>query len=201
MNTAPAIVLLAAGEGARFGSPKQLASVDGEPMLRRSALQALACGRPVIVVLGAQADRVAPALADLPVQIVVHAGWRDGMGSSLAAGVRAVQREHADASGVLLVLADQPRLGDMLLRHLLAEHERLPTHIIGTMQAGRVGPPIVFPRGDFDALAVLDGPHGPRELLQSAAARVVAVDAAAHLADLSDIDTPGDLARLGDRLR
>lgn len=201
MNTAPAIVLLAAGEGARFGSAKQLASVDGEPMLRRSARQALACGRPVIVVLGAQADRVTPVLADLPVQVVVHAGWRDGMGSSLAAGVRAVQDAHPDASGVLILLADQPRLGDALLRHLLDEHERLPTHIVGTAQAGRVGPPVMFPRGDFGALAALDGPHGPRELLQSAAARVVAVDPFAYRADLSDIDTPEDLARLVDRLR
>jgi CTP:molybdopterin cytidylyltransferase MocA len=170
-------------------------------MLRRSALQALACGRPVVVVLGAQADRVAPVLAGLPVRIVVHAGWRDGMGSSLAAGVRAVRDDHPDASGVLLVLADQPLLGDVLLRHLLDEHERLPAHIVGTAQAGRVGPPIVFPRGDFEALAALDGPHGPRELLRSAMARVVAVDPFAHRADLSDIDTPEDLARLDDRLR
>lgn len=202
MNASPpVIVLLAAGEASRFGSLKQLATIDDEPMVRRAARQALACGCPVIVMLGAQADRVAPALANLPVHIVVHRGWRHGMGSSLAAGVRAAREDHPDASGVLLALADQPRLGDMLLRHLLDEHERLPTHIIGTAQAGHVGPPIVFPCGDFDALAALEGPHGPRELLHSAVARVVTIDPSMHQADLSDVDTREDLARLVERLR
>ena len=193
--SSPVIVLLAAGEASRFGSLKQLAMIDGEPMVRRAARQALACGVPVLAVLGAGAERVAPALADLPLQTFVHQGWRDGLGSSLAAGVRAVQQAHPQASGVLVMLADQPRLGPALLGHLLALHAQSPTWIIATAQAGRAGPPAVFPRADFAELTGLSGPHGAREYLQREAARVVTVEPEVHAADLIDVDTPEDLAR------
>lgn len=191
----PVIVLLAAGEASRFGSLKQLALIDGEPMVRRAALQALTCGVPVLVVLGAGAERVVPVLADLPLQTVVHDGWRDGLGSSLAAGVRAVQSTHAQASGVLVMLADQPRLGNALLAHVLALHAQSPTQIIATAQAGRAGPPALFPQVDFTALAATRGPHGARDWLHREAIRVLLVEPASYGADLSDIDTPDDLSR------
>ena len=193
--SSPVIVLLAAGEASRFGSLKQLATIDGEPMVRRAAHQALACGVPVLAVLGAGAERVAAVLADLPLQTVVHAGWRDGLGSSLAAGMRAVKSNYPHASGALVMLADQPRLGTALLGHLLTLHAQAPTQIIATAQAGRAGPPAVFPCADFAALAGLSGQHGAREYLQREAARVVTVEPAAHAADLVDVDTPEDLAR------
>ena len=193
--SSPLIVLLAAGEASRFGSLKQLAMVDGEPMVRRAAHQALACAVPVLAVLGAGAEQVAPVLADLPLQTVVHDGWRDGLGSSLAAGVRAAQRAHPHASGALVMLADQPRLGTALLLHLLALHAQAPMRILATAQAGRAGPPAVFPCADFAERAGLSGPHGAREYLQREAARVVTVEPAPHAADLIDVDTPEDLAR------
>lgn len=197
MNAAPpVIVLLAAGEASRFGSLKQLAMIDGEPMVRRAAQQALACGVPVIVVLGAGAAQIAPVLADLPLQVVVHEGWRDGMGGSLAAGVRAVQETHPRASGLLVMLADQPRLGTPLLEHLLDRHAQSPTRIIATAQARRAGPPALFPHADFAALAAASGPHGARDWLQHEATRVLLVEPGSCGADLSDIDTPDDLRRV-----
>ena len=47
------IVLLAAGAGERYGGIKQLAQLDGEPMLRRVTRNLLSVGGPVIVVTGA----------------------------------------------------------------------------------------------------------------------------------------------------
>lgn len=198
MNTAdgtPVILLLAAGEGARFGGIKQLAPVDGEPMVRRSARQALACGVPVRVLLGAHADAVAPVLADLPLEVQVHPDWSRGMGDSLAAGVRAVQARHPHTGGVLVTLADQPRIGPRLLPALLQAHARTPDRIIATVVEGRAGPPALFPRDDFAALAALTGANGARVLLQREAARVTLLDPRDHDADLLDIDTPADLVR------
>ena len=198
MNTAdgtPVILLLAAGEGARFGGIKQLAPLDGEPMVRRSARQALACGVPVRVLLGAHADAVAPVLADLPLELQVHPDWSRGMGDSLATGVRAVPARHPHTSGVLVALADQPRIGPRLLPALLQAHARTPDRIIATVVEGRAGPPALFPRDDFAALAALTGAHGARVLLQREAARVTLLDPHDHDADLLDIDTPADLAR------
>ncbi len=198
MNAAdgtPVILLLAAGEGARFGGIKQLAPVDGEPMIRRSAHQALACGVPVRVLLGAHADAVAPVLADLPLEVQVHQDWARGMGDTLAAGVRDLQARHPHASGVLVVLADQPRIGPRLLPALLQAHARSPDRIIATVVDGRAGPPALFPRDDFAALAALTGAQGARALLQREVARVTLLDPRDQDADLLDIDTPADLAR------
>jgi CTP:molybdopterin cytidylyltransferase MocA len=193
--SSPVIVLLAAGEASRFGSLKQLAMIDGEPMVRRVARQALACGVPVLAVLGAGAEQVAPVLADLPLQTVVHDGWRDGLGSSLAAGVRAVQRVHPHASGALVMLADQPRLSTALLMHLLALHAQSPTRIIATAQPGGAGAPALFPHSELDALAAARGTHGAREWLRRDPSRVRLVEPARWSADLRDIDTPDDLCR------
>lgn len=193
--SSPVIVLLAAGEASRFGSLKQLAMIEGEPMVRGASRQALACGVPVLAVLGAGAERVASALADLPLQTVVHEGWRDGLGSSLAAGVRAAQQAHPQSSGVLVMLADQPRLGTALLAHLLALHAQSPTQIIATAQPGGAGPPALFPRSELDALAETRGQHGAREWLRRDPARVRLVDPTHCSADLRDIDTPDDLHR------
>jgi CTP:molybdopterin cytidylyltransferase MocA len=193
--SSPVIVLLAAGEASRFGSLKQLAMIDGEPMVRRAACQALACGVPVLAVLGAGAERVAPALADLPLQTLVHEGWRDGLASSLAAGVRAAQQAHPQSSGVLVMLADQPRLGTALLTHLLALHAQSPAQIIATAQPGGAGPPALFPHSELDALTTARGQHGAREWLRGDPTRVRLVDPTHCSADLRDIDTPDDLRR------
>ena len=193
--SSPVIVLLAAGEASRFGSLKQLAMVDGEPMVRRAAHQALACAVPVLAVLGAGAEQVAPVLADLPLQTVVHDGWRDGLGSSLAAGMRAVKSNYPHTSGALVMLADQPRLGTALLGHLLVLHAQSPTQIIATAQPGGAGPPALFPRSELDALAEAHGQHGAREWLRRDPSRIKLVEPARWSADLRDIDTPDDLHR------
>lgn len=104
------IVLLAAGAGERYGGIKQLALIHGEPMLRRVARTLLETGEPLVVVTGAHAAEVEAALDGLAVAIERHAGWAEGIGSSLAAGIRRVAAGFADASGALLCLADQPLL-------------------------------------------------------------------------------------------
>lgn len=188
----PVIVLLAAGESRRFDGIKQLVEIDGEPMLRRAAQAALCCGVPVIAVLGAQADRVGAALSGLPLHVVLHADWTLGMGSSLAAGMRVVEQRHAEASAVLVALADQPRVDGDALQRLLARHAEAPDRILATAYAGKAGPPAVFPRDCFAALAACKGDQGARNVLAAQQARVQLQ----YDIDARDVDTPGDLVTL-----
>ena len=98
-------ILLAAGEGRRFGGPKQLARVDGRPLIEH-ALEALHDLDRRIVVLGARADEVR-AGADLRgSEIVVCDDWAEGMGASLRRGLAAA----GDTDEVVIMLADQPFL-------------------------------------------------------------------------------------------
>src|SRR6476661_1319019 len=80
-------LLLAAGAGRRMGGPKALVELDGVPLVRRAldVLRAGACA-PLVVVIGASADAVRTVLP--PDAIAVEAaGWAEGMGASLRAGL------------------------------------------------------------------------------------------------------------------
>ena len=195
MTTAgPVIVLLAAGEGRRFGGAKQLALLEGEPMVRHAARHALACGVPVIAVTGAGAEAVEAALADLPLRIVRHAGWARGLGSSIAAGVAALRAGWPEASGALLHLADQPRVDRRWLQALLDGHAAAPARIVAFDMPGHAGPPVLFPRRLFPALATLDGPGGAQRLIADEGEAPRRVGAPGPATDLLDVDTHADLA-------
>src|SRR5437763_9721097 len=104
-------IVLAAGSGSRYGGPKALVRFGGELLVQRACrlLREGGCD-PVLVVLGAQADRVRAA-AGLPptgtaaggVACVDNPGWAAGIGSSLRAGLAAGP---AGVSAVVVALAD-----------------------------------------------------------------------------------------------
>lgn len=184
--TAPVIVLLAAGESRRYGSPKQLAMIQGEPMVRRVARIALGANVPVMVVIGSRGDQVAAVLEGMPIQIVRCNNWSDGMGSSLAAGARAVQQGFPDTSGLLLCLADQPLIETGMLMQLLQRHRQAPRKILATEHQQALGPPILFPGDCLDELAQWSGQDGARALLQRHWQRVERCLAGVGI----DVDTP-----------
>jgi CTP:molybdopterin cytidylyltransferase MocA len=118
VNPPVAGLLLAAGAGRRYGFPKALAHMDGEPLLARG-MRLLADGgcRPVLVVLGAQADRVRAEVGIPDGCVVVADGWAEGIGASLRAGLAALARL-PDAAAVVVALVDQPYLGAEAVRRL-----------------------------------------------------------------------------------
>ena len=159
--------ILAAGSSSRLGRPKQLVVVAGEPLLRRTARLALASPCSAIAaIVGARAVEVIPALADLPVAIVDNPAWSEGVASSIRAA--AAWAEVQGASGLLLMVCDQPRLTTAHLAALVAEHVRTGA-IIGSGYRSTVGVPAVFPSSTFAALGALRGDRGARVLLGDAA--------------------------------
>ncbi|GGA37924.1 nucleotidyltransferase family protein [Dyella nitratireducens] len=185
----PVILLLAAGEGSRFGGAKQLAPIASEPMVRRMARMLLETGAPVLVVTGAYADEVEAVLDDLPLGLIRCKDWQSGMGHSLAAGVRALVRAFPSASAVFVCLADQPLLDLDMLNTMLQRHTQASERILITTQHGTQGPPALFPRDCFDALAALSGPQGARAIWQQDMSRVDLFESESLL----DVDTAEDL--------
>jgi CTP:molybdopterin cytidylyltransferase MocA len=159
--------ILAAGSSSRLGRPKQLVPVAGEPLLRRTARLALASPCSAIaVVVGAHRDEVTPALADLAVTTLANDAWPEGVASSICAA--AAWAEVQGASGLLLMVCDQPRLTTDHLAALLAEHARTGA-IVGSAYRGTIGVPAVFPARVFAALGALRGDRGARALLDGVA--------------------------------
>jgi molybdenum cofactor cytidylyltransferase len=181
------LILLAAGASARFGSPKQLLPWNGTSLLRFSAEIALATPcRPVIVVLGCQAEACARELEGLPLTLVVNPEWSDGIGRSLAEGVAALDARAPSLNGVLVMLADQPTVTSAILGQLLASWSP-PKFPIAAIRYGEgCGVPAVFDRHYFPELRLLAGDRGARSLIFREKARVAAVDVGS---DLIDVDT------------
>lgn len=168
---------------------KLLLPVDGVPMVARVADVIAEAGLPILVVLGCEAEAVCAALAPPPGQqrVFVHApDWADGMGASLAAGVRAVP---ADWRGALVCLGDMPFVPAGLLGRLAAALTG-PDSVAVPVSEGRRGNPVAWGRAWFAELAALTGDMGGRGLLARADVTELVADAGIH----RDLDTPGDLA-------
>jgi molybdenum cofactor cytidylyltransferase len=193
-----AAVVLAAGASTRLGQPKQLVRIDGESLLHRTARLALEAGSsPVYVVLGFDAERMAGELAGLPVETVLNSAWREGMGSSLRAGMQALLRLEPHPQAVLLLVCDQPRLTAEHLRTLLKRHAAVPADgkiaITASFYAQRQGVPAVFSGSLFSELSAASGDRGARDLIRAHAAEVEGIPWPAGELDL---DRPEDLTTI-----
>lgn len=183
-------VILAAGSASRFGALKQVIAIDGEPMVRHIARNALAARlHPVVVVVGAQGDQVTDCLNNLDVHPVGNAAWESGMGSSLSTGVKALMMQPAGLKSLMVLLADQPAISIDDIERMLAAHAQSPQRILACQHEGDFSPPCIFPVSYVDELSALDGPNGARVLLQLHASSVDGFDLPAAF---RDIDTPED---------
>ncbi|MEA9580388.1 nucleotidyltransferase family protein [Xanthomonas nasturtii] len=191
MSSDHAALVLAAGAGSRLGRSKQLLMRDGEPLLRRAARIALQTApRRCVVVLGADADRLADVLQGLDVEVLRHADWSAGMGSSLAALRRHVQ-DDATLRRSLILGCDQPALEAPHLRGLLDEADRAASGCATSGYAGVRGIPAVVTHTAW-ADVTLQGDNGLRALFASLDVQTLGCVSAPALA--LDVDTPADLA-------
>lgn len=177
-----AAIVLAAGASRRLGSPKQLQTLNGEALLQRAVRVAaeVECS-PVIVVLGADAEKIRAACPLSDAVVVVNGGWEEGMASSLCLGVETSRVLAKDAEGIVVMTCDQPAVTAAHLRKLMGTDS-----IVASRYAGRNGVPAFFPARDFDVLMKLQGDAGARELV--AFAEAVDLDGGEV-----DIDTVADL--------
>jgi molybdenum cofactor cytidylyltransferase len=161
-------------------------------MVRRIASSALAAGlHPVMLVVGSRAERVVDCLGQLDVHTVENARWASGMGSSIAAGVKALMMQPAPLRSVMVMLADQPAIRVVDLESMLARHSQSPDRILACQHEGRFSPPCIFPWSHASELAALDGAKGAHVLLEK---RAALVDGFNLPAAFFDIDTPEDYA-------
>ncbi|QJE95885.1 nucleotidyltransferase family protein [Luteolibacter luteus] len=156
-------LVLAAGKASRFGSPKQLLEIDGVTLLDRACLTALAAGcDPVLRVIGAHAEEILARECPARVWTFHHADWEQGMGSSLASGVRHLLDLAPDIEAVLVLLSDQPAVTTDLLEAMFAALREPVPSIVLCDHGEATGPPALFAAEHFDRLLGLGGDQGAR---------------------------------------
>ncbi|MEW8151665.1 MAG: molybdopterin-binding/glycosyltransferase family 2 protein [Candidatus Thiodiazotropha endolucinida] len=161
-----AALVLAAGSSDRMGEQnKLLLSISGKPMVRQVVEQVLASqADSVSVVLGHEAELVGKSLADMDVHLVENPSYRDGLSSSLKAGIEALPN---DVDGVLVCLADMPWVNSSDLNRLIAGYSEPDGRLVcvPTWQ-GKRGNPVLWGKRFFDEIIALRGDQGARKLIQ-----------------------------------
>lgn len=188
-------VILAAGASRRLGRPKQLVIHEGRTLVERSILAATGAGaEPVVVVLGAHADEVSSVVPKVSerARIVLNENWNDGMGTSIACGVKELLKSGRNIEAVLILVCDQPALDKRVLGGVLAQSQANPGRIILCDYGDGRGPPVCFPREFLGELADLTGDAGAASIHRKHADLVTLVS---FPGGALDIDTADDLDR------
>ncbi|MEV6612100.1 nucleotidyltransferase family protein [Kutzneria sp. NPDC051319] len=193
--TSVAGLVLAAGEGRRYGMPKALVVHRGRLFVESTVdrLRAAGCTR-IVVVAGAAADEVRRAdLGDA--DVVENLDWATGMGSSLRRGIEALQEtalqetalQGEDAVAVMTV--DLPGVTAEAIARVL-EHASTKALAAATYD-GRRGHPVLIGREHWQGVhEVAQGDSGARAYLKRHEVTEVACD---DVADGHDVDRPEDL--------
>ncbi len=186
-------MLLAAGEGSRFGQPKALVELDGQTLAQRGVDTLLAGGAdPVLVVTGAAPVDLA---AQRRVRVVHNAEWHTGMGSSLRAALRALP---PDADAAVVALADQPLVGAEAVARLIAACQAGADVAVAAYE-GQPRNPVLLAREHWpEVIATATGDRGARAFLRARPDLVTLVECG-DTGRPDDIDTPADLDRIAGR--
>lgn len=181
-----ATIVLAAGEGSRYGSAKQLAPIEGRPMLARVLDVVQGLGEAQVLVLGAHADRVQ---AELPLKgwrVVVAEDWRSGPGASLRAGLEAA----GDTDEALIVLGDLPWLQRAAAQRVLDAAATAPEDAVRAFDGATPGHPLLLRRRLLQAARHAPDAGMGALLRQAAVARAPCEG----LGVTRDVDVPTDAA-------
>jgi len=188
-------IVLAAGRSSRMGGIKQLLPVGKETLIER-VLGPILSSRldKIILVLGHRAMEIQAVIArrfvDPRLCIVENRRYREGISSSIAAGISEVEGAYGHA---MIFLADMPCIPSNLIDRLLERHLSSGMSIGAVQVDGRPAHPVIFTREVYPDLKRLRGDVGARSLFPKYAESICLFQPEGAY-DSIDIDTPEDYA-------
>jgi molybdenum cofactor cytidylyltransferase len=190
-----AILILAAGESSRMGTPKQLLKWKNTTLLEHAIATAQkAKASKTITVLGANYQVIKAKINHDKVEILKNDNWELGLGNSIAFGVNNILKRDANFNAILVMLVDQPLIDSAYLNSILEKYEKGMSQIIATSYKGKKqGVPVLFDAIYFKELSQLYDDKGAKTILQKHSEKVLAINADNRV---SDIDTLEDYERL-----
>lgn len=167
------LVVLAAGASRRLGKPKQLLMFQQKTMLQHVLDQTGAFPFAVkVLVLGAYAKQILEPLNIADFRVKIHEHWRNGIASSLCAGVEQALADCPDLEHLLFLLSDQPFVSSELIESLVNSQLEHGKPITACRYQGQLGVPAIFEKKLFPELLQLRGDRGANRLIQQYGDRV-----------------------------
>ncbi|NEO18319.1 MULTISPECIES: nucleotidyltransferase family protein [unclassified Moorena] len=189
-----AIIILAAGASTRMGKPKQLLPYQGCSLLRHTIEKAMAsvC-KPVVVVLGANAQQIYSEVNQPSVTVVENPDWNLGMGSSIRSGILSLGSCYETIDAAVITVCDQPFISPEIINHLVAAYHATGKPIVACQYADTLGVPVLFKHRFFSELATLDETVGAKKIINKYYNEVFSIS---FPLGVIDIDTPRDYQKL-----
>jgi CTP:molybdopterin cytidylyltransferase MocA len=187
-------VVLAAGGSTRMGRPKQLAELDGRPLLAHvlAALDQAPVDRAVVA-LGGAAGEVLERVELGRAEPLVVEGWGGGMGHVLASVLASAGDGWA---AVVVLLGDQPLVSGRAVARVVEAWRSGAGPVVTATYGGRPGHPKLFDRSLRPDLLRLTGDTGARDLVAAHPELVSQVEVG-DLGSDADVDVEADLDRVG----
>ncbi len=158
-----------------MGQPKQLLPYRGQTLISyvtkcaiaqcQSAGPSASSCSPVIVMLGANADKIEPEIAQLPVKIVKNLQWNEGISSSIRCGIEYLKEQFLNINGVVFLTCDQPFISAEIIERLIDAYNSTNKPIIASNYGETLGIPALFDRSLFSELMELKGDRGAKKII------------------------------------
>ena len=188
-----AAILLAAGRSSRMGQHKLLLPLGDRPVLAHVVENVLASqARPLIIVLGYQAEQVrallAPYAAQPELTIIENPDYQQGMSTSLRKGIETLMASSPTVDGALIVLGDQPLMTPHIFNTMIETKHVTKKRIIGALYRGRRGNPTLFDASLFPELLEMTGDEGGRKVIERHRQEMIMLEMGDDTANY-DVDT------------
>jgi molybdenum cofactor cytidylyltransferase len=175
-----------------MGRNKLLLELAGESVLRRAVGTALDAGLdPVLVVVGHESDRARAELEGLHCEVVLNPSFQEGIHSSLRTGIAAVP---AGCAAAVVLLADMPLVDAQMVRTLVQRYRDGRPLLVVSDYEGIDAPPILYDRGLFAELRVLEGEGCGKRVVKRHSSEAVRIRWPSRA--LTDLDRPEDVERV-----
>jgi molybdenum cofactor cytidylyltransferase len=120
----------------------------------------------VIVVLGANAGLLLKEIEAGKASVVENKEWKEGMASSLRAGLKNLLEQSGSVNGVTFMVCDQPFISADVLNNLINKHKETGKPVVASHYGEAIGPPAFFHKSFFTELMQLKGDEGARKIIQ-----------------------------------
>ena len=183
------VLLMAAGASIRMGTPKQLLPWGDTTIIEHQLSVLQQVNLPITIVLGAHSEAILQKIDFKELNVIVNPNWKEGLGTSIAFGVKEIQKTFPKTEGIIIALVDQPFIEASHYVNLITSIQSDKKQIIVSIsEDGNWMPPVLFDANYFHELQNLKGDKGAMKMIQNHKECVTTIPCKTSLQDLDTME-------------